>query len=240
MDTTFWVLAIVGLVTGISKFSIGGMGIIILPILTIAFPGPEAVAILVPMYIATDIMAVSSYRSHISWKTLLHIIPIAFVGIIVGTYLLTRLDNDSFTTMLGGLIISMLIVSIWLDISKSAVLQQPIIIQCISFFAGIITTIANAAGSLISLLLLEQKLSKESYVSTRAWIFMIINVLKLLMLMSIGLMNIEIAKHSLVAFLPLTIGAIIGYYLLKKLNLNQFKWLIRIIAMIAAIKLLIF
>jgi len=240
VDTTFWALTAAGLVTGFSKFSTGGMGLIILPILTIAFPGPEAVAILVPMYIATDVMAVSSYRSQISWKTLLRIIPIAFIGIIIGTYLLAHLDNDSFTTMLGVLIISMLTLSIWIDISKSTFLQRPIVIQCISFLAGIVTTIANAAGPLISILLLDQKLSKESYVATRAWTFMIINVLKLPMLMAIGLMNMEIAKHSLVAFPPLIIGAMIGYYVLKKLNLNQFKWLIRIMATIAAIKLLVF
>jgi hypothetical protein len=38
----------------------------------------------------------------------------------------------------------------------------------------------------------------------------------------------------------LVVGALLGYYVLGKLNIAQFKWLIRIMAAIAAIKLLVF
>lgn len=240
MDLTFWILMIAGLITGFSKFSVGGMGIIILPILTIAFPGPEAVAILIPLYILTDLMAISSYRTQISWKTLWQILPVTFIGILVGTYLLTQLNSDNFSTVLGVFILLMLAVSIWLDLKEMHFMQRPFIIRSISFLTGIVATIANAGGPLVSILLLEQKLTKESYVATRAWIVMIINAMKLPMMIAIGLMNVEVAKLSLIALPPLIIGSIIGFFTLKAMNPFYLKWLIRIIAGAAAVKLLLF
>ena len=99
---------------------------------------------------------------------------------------------------------------------------------------------ANAAGPLLSLILIEQKLSKEAYVSTRAWGFLIINLVKLPVLLILGLVNWQSTLLSLQCLPGLIVGALIGYYVLSKLNIAQFKWLIRIMAAIAAVKLLVF
>ena len=75
MDLSFVVLFVAGLITGFSKFSVGGMGLLVLPIVMIAFPGPEALGILLPLYIITDVMAVASYRNKIAWSVLARFYP---------------------------------------------------------------------------------------------------------------------------------------------------------------------
>ncbi len=229
-----------GLVTGFSKFSIGGMGLIILPIVMLAFPGPEALGIVIPMYLVTDVMAIYMYRQNINWAVLARLLPLALIGIVVGGWWLSGIDAEQFTVMLGIIIIAILILGIWLDYQSTNIMKHPFVIYMTGLFAGFISLIANAAGPLLSLILIEQKLSKEAYVSTRAWAFFIINLAKLPTLYFLELISWETTIISMQCLPGLLIGAGIGYYVLRRLNLKQFKWLIRGMAMIAAVKLLVF
>lgn len=240
MDIALLGLLAAGLITGFSKFSTGGMGLIILPVVMLAFPGPEALGIIILTYIITDVMAIIMYRGHVAWGVLGRLLPLSFVGVAAGGWWLSDIDAEQFTLMLGVAIIGILFLGIWLDYQKTTFMKHPFVIYISGLLAGFISLIANAAGPLLSLILIEQKLSKESYVSTRAWGFFIINLSKLPVLYSVGLLNWEVALVSLQCVPGLLVGAIIGYFVLRRLNLSQFKWLIRCMAMIAAIKLLVF
>ncbi|UTW11189.1 sulfite exporter TauE/SafE family protein [Marinobacterium rhizophilum] len=240
MDLTLLCVLAAGLVTGFSKFSVGGMGLLILPVLMIAMPGPEALAVLVPMYIATDLMAITMYRRDISWSVLMALLPPALIGVVLGTWLLGSLDASAFTPLLGGLILAMLALGFWLDHRPTSIMRHPLAANITGLAAGFISMLANAAGPLFSLYLLEQRLSKDAYVSTRAWGFMIINGAKLPMLWTLGLITQESLTLSIYGLPALVLGASIGYWLLRRLNIAQFKWLIRIMASLAAIKLFAF
>ncbi|MBR7888788.1 sulfite exporter TauE/SafE family protein [Marinomonas sp. A79] len=240
MDSAWIVLSLAGLITGFSKFSIGGMGLLILPILMISYPGPEALAILLPLYIVTDIMAVCSYKAKVAWPVLLRFLPLAFLGIYVASYFLASIDADQFVRFLGVMIIFMILLGLYLDYRPTTFMRKPWAAYSMGFFGGIVTMMANAAGPLFSLFLLEQKLNKETYVSTRAWAFFIINVVKLPFYLSLGLLTLETTEASLYTLPGLLVGSFIGYHFLKKINPVQFKWLIRIMSALAACKLFLF
>jgi uncharacterized membrane protein YfcA len=231
---------IAGLITGFSKFSVGGMGLLVLPIVMIAFPGPESLGVLLPLYIITDVMAVYSYRKHISWPVLARFLPLGFLGVFVGAQLLSGINADQFVALLGGIIIAMIALGLYLDARPATFMQKPITAYSMGFAGGLVSMIANAAGPLFSLFLLEQKLSKDSYVSTRAWGFFIINLVKLPMYLSLGLLTQESLTISAYAIPGLLVGAVIGYHFLKHVKPVHFKWLIRIMSTIAAMKLMLF
>lgn len=240
MGDLFIILLVAGLITGFSKFSIGGMGLLILPVIMIVFPGPEALGILIPIYVVTDLMAVVAYRAKIAWSVLFRILPLAFIGVFLGGLLLIGIDDEKFKLMLGAIIIGIILLGVWLDFYPASFMRHPGAAYAAGLATGFISFIANAAGPILSLFLVEQKLSKESYVSTRAWAFMMINVLKLLTLYPLGLVNWDTVKISALCLPGLLVGSVIGYFVLRRLNLMQFKWLIRIMAVIAAIKLFAF
>ncbi|NVK41711.1 MAG: sulfite exporter TauE/SafE family protein [Oceanospirillaceae bacterium] len=240
MDLTLWCVLAAGLVTGFSKFSTGGMGMLILPLVMVAVPGPEALGVIIPMYLVTDLMAILMYRNEISWKVLAGLLPPAVGGVLLGGWLLSGLDPSAFTPLLGTLILAMLGLGLWLDRRPSGLMHHPLAANLTGLGAGFISMVSNAAGPLISLYLLEQRLSKEAYVSTRAWGFLLINVAKVPMLLSLGLLDQQILALSLKGMPALVVGAAIGYWLLRRLNLSQFKWLIRLMASLAAIKLFAF
>ena len=240
MTTALVVMFIAGLITGFSKFSVGGMGLLVLPIVMIAFPGPGSLGVLLPLYIITDVMAVYSYRKHISWPVLARFLPLGFLGVFVGAQLLSGINADQFVALLGGIIIAMIALGLYLDARPATFMQKPITAYSMGFAGGLVSMIANAAGPLFSLFLLEQKLSKDSYVSTRAWGFFIINLVKLPMYLSLGLLTQESLTISAYAIPGLLVGAVIGYHFLKHVKPVHFKWLIRIMSTIAAMKLMLF
>jgi len=227
-----------GVITGFSKFSVGGMGLLILPVIMIAFEGPQALGIILPMYIVTDLLAVASYRKNISWSLLKRLLPLCAAGMLLGGWLLSHLDTHQFTLLLALMIIAMLVLSIVMDNLESRFMRHPLVASVIGFIGGIVSMMSNAAGPLFSLYFMEQKLDKVTYVSTRSWAFLLINLAKIPMLLSLGLLTIESTMTSFQAIPGLVVGALIGYWLLKKLNLTQFKWMIRIMASIAATKLM--
>lgn len=240
MDLSLAVLFLAGLITGFSKFSVGGMGLLVLPIVMIAFPGPEALGVLLPLYIITDLMAIASYRSKIDWSVLARFLPLAFLGVFVGSYFLANVDADQFLTFLGVTIIAMIGLGLYLDFRPAAFMRKPWAAYSMGFFGGVISMIANAAGPIFSLFLLEQKLEKASYVSTRAWAFFIINLVKLPFYIGLGLLSVESTEASLYAIPGLIIGSFIGFHFLKKVNPIQFKWMIRIMSALTAFKLFLF
>ncbi len=239
MESTFLFILLAGVVTGFSKFSVGGMGLLILPLIMVAYPGPEALGIILPMYIITDLMAVASYRKNICWPVIARMLPLGLTGIVLGGWLLSGIDARQFTLLLGLMIVGMLGLGIWLDRSEAKFMQHTIAGHITGLIAGFVSMTSNAAGPLLSLYLMEQKFSKESYVSTRAWAFLSINLAKIPILLSLDLLSVESTLASLQGIPGLVIGAAVGYWLLSRLKLVQFKWLIRGMATIAAIKLLI-
>ncbi|MFT2111003.1 sulfite exporter TauE/SafE family protein [Marinomonas sp. 2405UD68-3] len=240
MDTTFGVLFLAGLITGFSKFSVGGMGLLIVPIIMIAFPGPEALGMLLPLYLITDVMAVFSYRSKVAWSVVWHFIPLLLLGMLLGSYVLATIDPNDFVTCLGVIMISMIGLSLYLDYHPAMFMQSKNAAYGMGFLSGFISTVSNAAGPVLSLFLLEQKLDKQTYVSTRTWILFMVNLLKIPLFIPLGLLTESSVIISLQGVPGLIIGAFIGYHFLKKVNPNQFKWLIRGMAFAAAVNLFLF
>ena len=240
MTETILVMFIAGLITGFSKFSVGGMGLLVLPIVMIAFPGPEALGALIPLYLIIDLLAVLSYRKSISWKVLGRFLPLGVLGVLVGSQVLSGINPDDFITLLGVIIIGMIALGFYLDAYPASFMQKPLAAYSMGFAGGLISMVANAAGPLFSLFLLEQKLSKESYVSTRAWGFFLINLVKLPMYISLGLLTQNSLTISAYAVPGLLVGAFFGYHFLKRVKPNHFKWLVRLLSTIAAVKLILF
>ncbi|MBD5770725.1 sulfite exporter TauE/SafE family protein [Marinomonas colpomeniae] len=240
MELSFVILFFAGLITGFSKFSVGGMGLLVLPIVMVSFPGPQALGILLPLYIITDLMAVASYKNKIAWPVLARFLPLALLGIFIASHFLATIDADQFVVFLGVTILAMIALGLYLDFRPTSFMRKPWVAYSMGFFGGAVSMMANAAGPLFSLFLLEQKLDKPTYVSTRAWAFLILNFVKFPLYMGLGLLSMKTIETSLYAIPGLVIGSFIGFHFLKKVNPIQFKWMIRIMSTIAAFKLFLF
>ena len=174
------ILALSGLLIGMSKTGISGVGLMVVPLLANAFGGRPSVGLLLPILILADIFAVSWYNRHARWKHILRLIPWAFAGIIAATFIGKSISDQSFNRLLAVLVIGGIGVLVWQDM-RTGKLKIPTsrwFAGGLGLLSGFSTMIGNAAGPVMALYLLSMRLPKNSYIGTGAWFFFIVNVSK--------------------------------------------------------------
>lgn len=232
-------LTLAAMITGISKFSTGGMGMIILPVLMMAVAGKEALGVIIVMYLITDVMAVLTYRKNVNKQVIAQVMPAALIGILLGTFVLKGIDNKTFVLILFCLTLLMLTLSLALEKYPVDVSRYPSIAYTIGLLSGVISMVGNAAGPIFSIYMLAVgNTSKESYIGTRAWVFLLMNTCKTIGLIGIGIVNWQTLELGLYTLPGVLLGSFIGYTLLKKINIQILKNLIRVLIVIAACRLL--
>ncbi len=90
--------------------------------------------------------------------------------------------------------------------------------SAVGLFAGASSTLAHAAGPIIALHLLPQKLDRRVFVGTCAIYFFLVNTAKLPIFAATGQFRVDTLVLSL-KLLPLVfIGATAGFWIAKRLN----------------------
>lgn len=232
-------IAFSALLIGFSKTSVGGLGILAVPLMAIAVPGPASTGLLLPILVMADAMAVIAYHRSCEWPVILRIFPITAIGVCIGYLIMDFLPHAIFSPILGTIILVMLTVSLILEKHPVSPTGNRIITWGVGICAGISTMVANAAGPLMGIYLLQQGLPKNNFVGTRACYFLMLNLFKLPFSAQLGFITLSSLKINLYASPLIVIGALIGVAVIKFINVSLFKWIVRIAATVSAIKLFV-
>ena len=117
-------LLITGLVIGAAKAGISASNFIAVPLLVIVFGGRDSTGVMLPILITADLFAVYYYSRHADWFHLGRLFPWAAIGVLLGTLLGDRIDDDSFRQVMGIIIFSSLALMIWQE-TRKAKFQPP-------------------------------------------------------------------------------------------------------------------
>ena len=108
----------------------------------------------------------------------------------------------------------------------------------VGLLAAFVSTLAHAAGPLVSLYLLEQRLDKYQIVATNLVVFFGVNLAKLATYVGLGLINAASLVESLI-FLPcVPIGTVLGARLHASIPEQPFMAVLYIGAALAAARLI--
>lgn len=242
--TVQWVvLGVCGVLVGLSKTGLPGVGILVVPLMALILPAKESVGVVLPMLIFADLFSAGYYRHHAQWKHLVRLFPAAFAGIIVGFLLLDRVSNRQLAPIIGIIVLVMLGLKARTMFAKTAEgetgreagrwLAWPM-----GFAAGVTTMMANAAGPVMVLYLLAMGMEKRKFVGTAAWFFFIVNWVKVPFNVRLGLITLESLKLDVLTFPAIALGAAAGILLLKVIPQKLFNLLALLLAAAAAVKLL--
>ena len=87
---------------GIAKSGLGGsMTLISIPLMTIVMPLGQALAIVLPILILSDMVAVYKFRKNFDAETLKLLVPGAAVGIIIGSMTFTFFSESLLKFIIG-------------------------------------------------------------------------------------------------------------------------------------------
>jgi len=230
-------LCLCGVLIGMSKTGISGVGLMVVPILANAFGGRVSVGLLLPILIFADIIAVAWYNRHAEWKHVLRLIPWALAGIGIATLVGRSISDLTFNRILAILVLSGIAVLIWQDLrtQKDKIPKSKYFAAILGLMGGFATMMGNAAGPVMALYLLSMRLPKNKYIGTGAWFFFIVNVSKVpLHIWSWKTITLESFKLDLLMIPAIAAGAFLGIWLVRFFPERMYRLLVIVTTLLSA------
>ncbi len=167
--------AAAGFLVGLSKTGVPGLAITVVPLMVLLVGDARASAAwLLPMLCAGDLFAVLYWRRHAEARGLFALAPWVVAGMAAGAIALS-MNERGLRLIVGAIVLVMLILQVIRHGKRDA---APARSAPYGIAAGFATTVANAAGPVMSLYLLSRRLPKEKFVATGAWFFFAVNLTK--------------------------------------------------------------
>lgn len=234
-----WVIAAAFLV-GFSKTGIGGFTMLVIPILAAIFGGKDSTGILLPMLVVGDIFAVWYYNRHAEWSNIRRLLPWTFAGLAVGLAVGSYINDKQFKMLIAVVVLICLTLLVYMERKGEnfKVPQAAWFYALIGVAAGFATMIGNAAGPIMSIYFLAMGFKKNDFMGTSAWFFLIINATKVPLQVFVW-HNITVKTLLLaLGMIPaITVGALLGASVIKRINDKPFRWIIIAMTAIAAVRL---
>ena len=225
---------------GIAKSGLGGsISLISVPLMTVVMPLNQALAIILPILIFSDIIAVYRFRREFDFGTLKLLVPFAATGIIIGSFTFTYFSEDLLKLIVG--IMGFLFAGHYFLFKKDKDIKaKKNLIKggICSTIAGFTSFCVHAGGTPTSIYLLPLRMKKEVYVGTRVIFFTFVNLIKLPFYIKLSMVNLETFKQSAMLFPLAFIGIYIGYRILKIIDEKLFYNIIYILILISSTKLI--
>jgi uncharacterized membrane protein YfcA len=237
----FFICAIASVViVGISKSGFGsGLGVLSLPLMASQSTLNEALAILLPLLIAIDLVGIGRFLKHADWRILKLILPAAFVGMFLGMIFFTVITPKALTLFVGIFIMLFLIqllVTSHFDLREAK--PYPWLGRLMGLISGFTSFVAHNGGPPITIFMLREKLVPMVYTSTLGIFFTFINFGKLGPYAYLDLLNLKQLATSVILLPCVPVGVYLGFYLVEKISMKWYYRIVQFFLLVASVKLI--
>lgn len=227
------VFALIGLIIGFSKTSVGGLAVIGVAIAAFAMPAKESTAAILAVLIAGDLVAVWFFGKHVDWSLLRSLIPAVLPGLILGTLFLRVVSDDVLRRSIGVMLLVLVGLQLWLKRrgpsaavvrgDRASRADHPVMAWITGGAAGFATMTANAAGAVMTLYFAAKGVEKTKFIGSFAWFFLGVNLAKVPFSVGLGLMTWADVARAAIVFPLVVLGGFAGRALVRRLRQDQFE-----------------
>lgn len=263
LTITHWSLLVLGsLIMGMSKGGLPGAGNLTVAIYALVLEDalgpigvPLSVGLLLPVLISADLTATLVYRKHTDWKFIVRLLPCFIVGTILGWWVFDYFQGGDdrvrqLKYVIGGILLSMTALHFLVKIRKGMkranlkeereIPKGSIVLGLIfGLLGGVATMLANAAGPIAQLYLLAMALPKYAFIGTSAWLFLIVNVIKIPFMIDLQIITLDSMSVSWWMFIPAMIGAATAPMIVKYINQTLFERMVWFFIVLAGIRMIL-
>jgi uncharacterized membrane protein YfcA len=239
-DTWFYVVAIPAvLLMGISKSGFGaGFGSLAVPIMALAIPVPQAAAVMLPLLLVMDLLALATYARHYDRELIRLLLPAGLVGTVVGTVLFGVLSAKTVAAVVGGLTLLFLAQRLFFPPRPDAPPPPRWAGWLLGLASGFTSFVSHAGGPPVSVYVLPLKLPPVTFSATMAVFFAVVNASKWPPYAWLGLIDLRNMATALVLMPVAPIGVWLGVHVVRRIPQVWFYRFIYAGMFLTAVKLL--
>ena len=178
---TNWVLIVLSaFIIGLSKAGLKGIDMLNVTFMAIVFGGKASTGVVLPLLCAADIMAVIYYHRHAQWPHFWKLVPWMAAGILLGVFTGKDLNEIYFRRIMAIIIVLTVIIMITMEIRKTIIVpSNKLFVAGMGLISGFTTMLGNLAGAFSNIYFLAMRMSKNDFIGTAAWVFLVMNLFKL-------------------------------------------------------------
>jgi len=237
---TFWVLgAIAAFAVGLSKGGLSAFSVLAVPLLSLSISPLVAAGLLLPVYIFSDAFGVYAYRKHIDWW----VFRVAAVGLVAGTaigWATAHLVSESHVRVLVGIIGIVFALNFFFRFDAEGPPRRGNRAAGVFWMTigGFTSFVSHAGAAPWQVWVQPQKLPKMIFAGTTAVAFAFMNAMKIIPYASLGLLQIESLRVTLILCVPAVAGVFVAFYIIRVVPQHVFYRVVTWMLLIVSIKLI--
>jgi hypothetical protein len=256
--TAFLILgSLSALLVSMAKAGFGGSASLLsVPLMIMACGGQAylATGITLPLLVVCDYVAVVSWWRKWSWRVVLELLPGSAIGLGLGwltLWALLKLDvagevsyrhrADAAMMLCVGLIaVGFVILQAVRAWRSKPLVFRPVLWQstAVGAMAGYTTTVAHAAGPVVTMYMLPQQMTRGRFVASTVLYYWIGNQVKLVPYFALGLLNPSSLGGALVLMPAVIAGTVLGLVLHRRVGEREFAAAVYVLLAVAGAKML--
>lgn len=246
----FWMaVGIAVLLQGIGKSGFaGGAGSLAVPLMLLVMPVEKTAAVLLPLLILADLNAIYHHRHNRDWAKIRAVYLPCVLGVFAGAAVWWYVGEggvDRYAVPLKRFVgVIALVFALYVVAKETAMAwvarYRPGTFSAIAAgtVAGFTSTLAHAAGPIISLYMFAHGLPKTLFVGTVAWTFTLINLTKLPFYIAVGLIQPDTLLFGLIVLPLAPLGSWLGITMHHRVSESLFNRIITVLAILASLQLI--
>ena len=226
-DPWFYAVAVPGVILlGISKSGFGtGFGSLVVPMMALVIPVPQAAAILMPVLLALDLMGIWAYRRDWDRQLFWFLLPWAVVGIVMGYFLFRLLDPKWVAGIVGAMTLLFLAMR-FIKRHQAPTVPSSWFGRLMAALSGFTSFVSHSGGPPLNMYVLRLGLAPVPFAATMAFLFFCVNLCKWLPYGLLGLLDWSNLMLSLVLIPISPIGVWLGVKWARRIDP---KWFFRLV-----------
>ncbi|MBE2183864.1 MAG: sulfite exporter TauE/SafE family protein [Anaerolineae bacterium] len=237
---TYIIIAVVGILVGLSKGGLGApLAVLLVPLLSMVMPVQAAIGLSLPLLMIGDAAAMVMY-----WRTweisyVKQMLLPTIIGIILGTILLAALPDLTLRRVLGVFTLIFIAYRLGADrLQRYEYQPKPWHAYLAGWLSGVGSALANTGAPPFLAYMLMQPITPLTLVGTTTLYFALVNLIKLPWMLMAGMLDFQEALASLWV-IPIIIGAVfVGRWIVKRINQRVFEYILLSALFLAAMMLL--
>jgi uncharacterized membrane protein YfcA len=224
---------------GLAKGGFSGIGVLAVPLMTLAVSPVQAASITLPILIVQDAVSVWVFRRAWHGRSLALLIPSSAVGIALGYVLAAHVSSAAVELAVGLISLVFGVRQLWI-ILRGVVrvhTSSDVLGALWGTTAGFTSQIAHAGGVPFQIYMLPKRLERDVFIGTSAIFFAATNWIKVPAYAALGQFTRPNMATSLALFPLAVVSTVVGARLIRKVDPARFYKLIYVLLILTGLKL---